>query len=247
MSLNEQKTNNDNNIINVSSVGKAFTTRSVLENIDLEIKKAQSVCLCGVNGIGKSTLLRIIAGLLEPDNGSVELGGYNLRKHPEKAKSLLGVVLHKSMVYPELTVSENLLFFANLYGIIDRTSRVKQLLENLGLGSYRYDRADILSRGLLQRLAIARALVHRPGVLLADEPFTGLDAHASQHLIDVLNKFADEGGSIIMTTHDVRTGLRCCDRVIVLDNRRLIFDEMTCNLDISGFAQDYLSYARSKN
>jgi heme exporter protein A len=247
MSLNEKERNNDRNIINVSSVDKAFATRSVLENIDLGIKKSQSVCLYGANGVGKSTLLRIIAGLLEPDHGSVELGGYNLRTHPEKTKSLLGVVFHKSMVYPELTVSENLLFFANLYGVKDCTYLVRQLLDDLGLGPYRYDRVDILSRGLLQRLAIARALVHRPAVLLADEPFTGLDTHASRHLIDVLNNFTHNGGSIIMTTHDVKTGLHCCNRVIVLDKRRLIFDEMTCNLETSGFAQDYLLYARSKN
>jgi heme exporter protein A len=245
--LNEQKINNNSSIIDVSSVDKSFTTRSVLENINLKIKKTQSVCLCGANGVGKSTLLRIIAGLLEPDQGSVELGGYNLRTHPEKAKSMFGVVFHKSMVYPELTVSENLLFFANLYGIQGRTSRVKQLLEDLALTPYRYDRADILSRGLLQRLAIARALVHQPVVLLADEPFTGLDAEASQHLVDFLNKFTDDGGSIIMTTHDVKTGLLCCDRIIVLDKRRLIFDEMTCNMDTSRFTRDYLLYARSRN
>jgi heme exporter protein A len=247
MSQKEQKTNSGHNIIKVSSVSKTFASRSVLENIDIEVKKTQSVCLCGANGVGKSTLLRIIAGLLEPDRGSIELGGYDLRNHPEKAGLQLGVVLHKSMVYPELTVRENLLFFANLYGAKNVPACVEELLEDVGLTAYRYDRADILSRGLLQRLAIARALVHRPAILLADEPFTGLDAEASQHLIDILNDFTDNGGSIMMTTHDVKTGLRCCNRAVVLDKRRLIFDEMTINLDISGFTQDYLSYARSKN
>ena len=247
MSQKEQTTDNGPAVINVSSVSKAFTSRSVLDKIDLEVNKTQSVCLCGANGVGKSTLLRIIAGLLEPDAGSIELGGYDLRNHPDKAGLQLGVVLHKSMVYPELTVRENLLFFANLYGLKDVRARVEELLEDVGLTAYRYDRAEILSRGLLQRLAIARALVHRPVILLADEPFTGLDAEAGRHLVDVLNHFTDNGGSVVMTTHDVRTGLRCCNRVVVLDQRRVIFDEMTNNLDLSDFAQDYLSYARSKN
>jgi ABC-type multidrug transport system ATPase subunit len=111
---------------------------------------------------------------------------------------------------------------------------------------YRYDRAGILSRGLLQRLAIARALVHRPVVLLTDEPFTGLDADACQHLITVLANFTRDGGTIVMTTHDINIGVKCCDRVVVLDRTRLIFDAMMCDIDINSFAQDYLSYARNE-
>jgi ABC-type multidrug transport system ATPase subunit len=151
------------------------------------------------------------------------------------------------MVYPNLTVRENLCFFANLYGIRDSASRIKELLEDIGLFSYRYDKAGILSRGLLQRLAIARALVHRPVVLLTDEPFTGLDAESRQHLITVLANFTDNGGTIVMTTHDMNIGIQCCDRVIVLDKTQLIFDAMTCEIDTASFVQDYLSYARSRN
>jgi heme ABC exporter ATP-binding subunit CcmA len=247
MNSKEQKSYDSNKVICISSVGKAFATRLVLDNIDLNVARGQSVCLCGVNGVGKSTLMRIISGLLEPDQGSVRLCGYNLRKDPEKAKPQLGVVSHKSMVYPNLTVRENLCFFANLYGIRDSASRVKELLGDIGLFSYRYDKAGILSRGLLQRLAIARALVHRPVVLLIDEPFTGLDAESRQHLITVLTNFTDNGGTIVMTTHDMNIGIRCCDRVIVLDKTQLIFDAMTCEIDTAGFVQDYLSYARSRN
>jgi heme exporter protein A len=151
------------------------------------------------------------------------------------------------MVYPDLTVFENLSFFANLYGVKDSATRVDELLEDVGLCSYRYDRANILSRGLLQRLAIARALIHRPVALLADEPFTGLDAEASKHLISVLSHFVGNGGTIVMTTHDVNIGTKCCDRVVVLDRTHLIFDAMMCDIDTTSFAQDYLSYARNKN
>ncbi len=247
MSKNEQTDDTKNSVISVNSLSKAFTTRLVLNNIDLEIGRAESVCICGVNGAGKSTLLRIIAGLLQPDQGSVRLCGYNVRKDPEKAKPQVGVIAHKSMVYPNLTVFENLSFFANLYGVKNGAARVEGLLEEIGLFSYRYDKAGILSRGLLQRLAIARALVHKPAVLLADEPFTGLDAEARQHLVTILASFADNGGTLVMTTHDVANSIQYCDRVMVLDRTHLIFDAMKCDIDTASFAQDYLLYARDTN
>ncbi len=233
-------------VINVKSVSKAFDTRRVLRDIAIDIGKAQAVLICGINGAGKTTLLRIIAGLLQPDQGSVELCGYNIRKDPEKAKSQFGMISHKSMVYPELTVLENLSFFAILYGVKDSETYITELLQDVGLSSYRYDTASILSRGLLQRLAIARALVHRPALLLADEPFTGLDAKACHHLITVLTEFTNNGGTIIMTTHDIDVGLQCCNRVVVLDKSNLIFDAGTSDIDKARFLKDYISYARSE-
>lgn len=247
MSEEKQTDRSNNAVIEISSVSKAFATRVVLENVDLDVIRSQSACLCGVNGAGKSTLLRIIAGLLHADAGSVRLNGYNVRTDPEKTKPQLGVISHKSMIYPDLTVSENLSFFANLYGVENSRVRITELLQEVSLYSYRYDKASILSRGLLQRLAIARALVHRPKVLLADEPFTGLDSEACKYLISVFADFTNAGGTIIMTTHDISIGLQCCDRILVLDKRRLIFDAMTSDIDTGDFAKDYLSYARNKN
>jgi heme exporter protein A len=233
-------------VINIKSVSKAFDTRNVLRDIAIDIDTEQAVLICGINGAGKTTLLRIIAGLLQPDQGSVELCGYNIRKDPEKAKSQFGMISHKSMVYPELTVLENLSFFATLYGVKDSDTYITKLLQDVGLLSYRYDTASILSRGLLQRLAIARALVHQPALLLADEPFTGLDAKACHHLITVLNEFTKNGGTIVMTTHDIDIGLKCCNRVVVLDKSNLIFDAKTSDIDKERFLKDYISYARSE-
>ena len=247
MSDQKQADRPNDSIVEIRSVSKAFATRRVLKNIDLDIGRSQSVCLSGVNGAGKSTLMRIVAGLLHPDAGSVSLNGHDVRKEPQKTKPQLGVISHKSMVYPDLTVSENLVFFANLYGVKSITSRIAELLKDVGLFSYRYDKASVLSRGLLQRLAIARALVHQPSVLLADEPFTGLDWEASKYLIGVFANFTDSGGTIIMTTHDTHVGLQCCERVVVLDKHKLIFDAMTQEIDTAAFTKDYLSYARNSN
>jgi heme exporter protein A len=246
MSVSKHKDLNCQAVINIDSVSKTFSTRQVLNNIELDISSAQSICICGVNGAGKSTLLRIIAGLLRPDLGSVKLNGYDVEKEPEKTKPLLGVISHKSMVYSNLTVFENLFFFATLYGVKKRAAHIKELLDDMGLYSYRYELASILSRGLLQRLAIARALVHQPTILLADEPFSGLDTEASNYLMSTLNDFRNNGGTIIMTTHDINIGIKCCSRVAVLDRAKLILDAEIHDVNIDLFTEDYLSYARGK-
>jgi heme exporter protein A len=241
MDQQEQK----NAVIDINSASKAFGAKRVLESVDFTMTRGQSVCLCGINGAGKSTLLRIIAGLLSPDKGTVCINGFDTKDEPEKTKAQLGVISHKSMVYSDLTVLENVDFFATLYGVKDKATRTEEILKDVGLFSYRYDKAGILSRGLLQRLAIVRALVHSPSLLIADEPFTGLDTIASKHLLFVLNKFTDKGGSIIMTTHNTNLGLQCCQRIVVLDKTKLIFDAKTSQIDSVSFSNDYLEYARN--
>jgi len=231
-------------VIEISSVTKKFGTRLVLRSIGLRVAGGSGICICGVNGAGKSTLLRIMAGLLKPEQGTVRICGYDVFAEPEETKSKLGLVSHKSILYPELTTFENLLFFARLYGLKDRQRRAQQLLDDVGLSSYTYDRTDVLSRGMLQRLSIARAMVHGPAVLLADEPFTGLDIEAGRHLVRVLAEFREDGGTLVMTTHDTHMALKCCDRVIVLDNCDFIFDAATSQIDTDSFMDDYLSYAR---
>ena len=234
-----------NMAVRLRSVSKAFGTKPVLRKVDLAVPRGQAVCLFGVNGAGKSTLLRIVAGLLRPDAGAVTINEFDIREHPEAAKRQLGMISHASMAYPELTVHENLAFAARLYGVPNRSGRIEELLTGTELMSFRHDRAGILSRGLLQRLAIARALLHQPAVLLADEPFTGLDAGAASRLRAIFEQFVQDGGTILMTTHDTRMGLRCCQRAVVLDQGVLILDVMKDRIDSDRFADDYLSYARS--
>jgi heme exporter protein A len=236
----------DEQVITISSVSKAFGSRLVLKNIELRITRGQGVCICGINGAGKSTLLRIISGLLRPSRGTVSLCGIDVGENPEQSRTQLGVISHKSMLYPDLTLSENLLFIARLYGVKGRHDRVRELLNDVGLWSFRYDKASVLSRGMLQRLAIARAIVHRPAVLLADEPFTGLDTKSCRHLIEVLGKFRRQGGTLVMTSHDTRLALECCGRVAVLDEHSFIFDALSSQIDSELFVEDYLSYAKER-
>jgi len=241
-----QTDNSAKTILGIGSVSKAFGPRPVLKDVTLDVPPGQAVCVCGINGAGKSTLLRIVAGLLRPDHGSITIRGRTLASHPEGFKRQLAMISHASMVYAELTVLENLNFAADLQGLSNRADRISRALSDMGLGPFRYDRAGTLSRGWLQRLAIARALLHEPAVLLADEPFTGLDLEAIGRLGAIFDEFIQRGRSLLMTTHDLNLGLRCCHRVIVLDRGAIILDAMVDDLDVERFADDYLSYARSQ-
>jgi len=233
--------------IDVAGVSKSFGNQLVLDDISFHLTAGQGLCICGANASGKTTLLRIMAGLLQSDAGAVQICGFDVKSQPQQAKAKLGAIFHKSMVYPQLTVIENLRFFALIYGVRDDTAHIQNLLEQTALMPYRYDRAGILSRGMMQRLSIARALVHKPVVLLADEPFTGLDADASNHLVAMLNSFEGKGGTVVMTTHDVNLSLQCCQQVAVLDRRKLIFNAKISEIDTAAFAKDYLLYARIDN
>lgn len=245
MSEKLQKPFGDTPVIIVSGVCKSFGSRSVLEAVSFQLTGGDGMCICGANGAGKTTLLRIIAGTLQPSDGRVEICGFNVREQSERTKAKVGAIFHKSMVYPQLTVEENLRFFARLYGVKDSSAHIQDLLERVGLMAYRYDIVGILSRGMMQRLAIARALVHKPTILLADEPFTGLDAEASKSLVAILRNFKKERGTIVMTTHSARFALQCCEKVAVLRNQKLAFKAKVSEIDIGEFAQDYLLYANN--
>jgi heme exporter protein A len=240
--LNREKENNS--VIEVNKVSKSFS-RSVLKEVSVSITQPQSVFICGINGAGKSTLLKILAGLLQPDSGSVHIHGKCLRREAEQVKSSLGVVMHGSMVYPDLTVQENLDFVARLYGLRSRTEKVAEMMERVGLHPFRYDKASVLSRGLLQRLSIGRALIHDPTVILADEPFTGLDTDSVRFFTESMEAFRQQGGTIVLTTHDAVQGIACSDRVIVIDRGGILFDRPTSEVDSEVFAKDYLAYARA--
>jgi len=235
----------DKPAVDVAGVCKSFWSQIVLKDINFRVEKGQGVCICGANAAGKTTLLRVIAGLLQPDAGMVRICGFDLKTHPQQAKAALGAIFHKSMVYSQLTALENLQFFARLNGIKNNEALIQRLLEQAGLLPYRYDKAAVLSRGMMQRLSIARALVNSPSVLLADEPFTGLDAEASKQLVAILRNFEGEGGTVVMATHDVNLSFQCCDHIVVLHEQKFIFNAKVCEIDTAAFAKDYLSYARA--
>ena len=141
---------------------------------------------------------------------------------------------------------ENLVFFAELYGIRDIRASVEQMLHEADLFEYRREKTGVLSRGMLQRLAIARSLLHRPKILLADEPFTGLDLKSRRFFRNTIEEFHANQGTLLLTTHDIQWGVDCCRRVLVLDGKKMIFDAQVADIEEAEFCRDYLAYIRKQ-
>lgn len=203
---------------------KRFDRHVVLRGVDLRLEQGERVALFGPNGAGKTTLLRILATLAQPTAGRVVIDGIPVREQPAEARRRLGVVAHQPYLYPDLTAAENLHFFARMYDVPGAGARVAELLEVVGLSGRASDRVGTFSRGMLQRLALARAILHRPAVLLLDEPDTGLDREGLRVLEALLVGQTEGGGTVLLTTHDLRFGLANAERALVLRGGRLVLD-----------------------
>ncbi len=204
---------------------RAFGNRIVLRQVELAIPAGQTVALTGANGAGKTTLLRCLAALNRPSSGEVFWF-----ERPARANSpacrLLGVVMHESWIYPHLTVRENLLFSARMYGIPEPSKPIERWLRCVGLERHCHDFSACLSRGMRQRLALARALIHDPRILLWDEPFSGLDRESSAWLRELLGMLRGEGKTVCFSTHDADVAQNHADRVLRLHAGRLWEQDM---------------------
>jgi heme exporter protein A len=190
-------------MITVKKLVKRFGLKTVLRGVDFEVQPGEFVALLGPNGAGKTTFLRILASLSRPSLGQVTVAGYQLPHEAAAVRARLGVVSHLPLLYGDLTAEENLRFYARMYGITDPHARITEVLEMVGLENRRRDLVRTFSRGMQQRLAIGRAVLHDPDVILFDEPYTGLDQDASAMLDDVLKTVAAKGRTVVMTSHDL--------------------------------------------
>jgi len=190
-------------VIEVRKLVKRFGLKTVLRGLDFTVQPGEFVALLGPNGAGKTTFLRILASLSRPSLGEVRVAGYSLPNEAAQVRARLGVVSHMPLLYPDLTAEENLRFYARMYGLEDQSARVTEVLEMVGLEKRRGDLVRTFSRGMQQRLAIGRAVIHDPEVMLFDEPYTGLDQDASEMLDEVLKSVAARGRTVVMTSHDL--------------------------------------------
>ena len=190
-------------MIIVKKLVKRFGLKTILRGVDFEVQPGEFVALLGPNGAGKTTLLRILASLSRPSLGEVNIAGYKLPQQAAQVRARLGVVSHLPLLYGDLSAEENLRFYARLFGIVNYELRITEVLEMTGLENRRRDLVRTFSRGMQQRLAIGRAVLHDPDVMLFDEPYTGLDQDASSMLDDVLKTVAAQGRTIVMTSHDL--------------------------------------------
>jgi heme exporter protein A len=214
--------------LSAAEVWRGFGRERVLRGVSLELTSGNSLAILGRNGSGKSTLLRVLAGLLRPARGRVLVGGEDLFAAP-RARARLGYVGHEPMLYGGLTVMENLRLYAALYGLPDPRARTEEACALLDLEAYRDTLTARLSRGLTQRAAVARAVLHRPQVLLLDEPFAGLDPDATARLAAHLDAFRAAGGTLILATHHPAEAARLSDTA-----RRLTGGRLTPPLPLAG-------------
>jgi heme exporter protein A len=211
-------------MIKIKGLMKQYGLNPVLRGINVQVAAGEFVTLVGPNGAGKSTLMRIVATLLRPDAGEVEIGGWPLSSHAHKVRRHIGLVSHQSLLYQDLTAAENLTFFARLYGLDNEADRVQQALKMVGLRARQRDPVSSFSRGMTQRLTIARATLHEPEVLLLDEPYTGLDQDAVALLDRLLLAEKERGRTVLMITHDLIHSLNVSDRILFLHNGRIVHE-----------------------
>lgn len=203
-------------MIRARGVVKAFGLKPVLRGLDFDVPQGSFVALLGPNGAGKTTFLRILTSLAKPTAGVVEIAGYRIPGQEAAARSLLGVVAHQPLLYGDLTAEENLRFYARMYAVAGVADRIQEVLRIVGLTRARHELVRAFSRGMQQRLAIARAILHSPQVLLLDEPHTGLDQEAAETLDELLENLAQAGSTIVMTSHDLPRAARLAERLDIL-------------------------------
>jgi heme ABC exporter ATP-binding subunit CcmA len=225
--------------VEVRGLKKSYGLKPILRGIDFALQQGQRMALLGANGAGKTTILRILAGLSRPSAGTIQVTGIDLLRDAQRVRQRVGLVAHQPYLYEELTVVENLLFFARLYAVEKARERVQELVERLGLEKRGRERVGSLSRGQVQRLAWARALVHDPHLLLLDEPDTGLDQEG-QHLInDLLAEHRARGGSVIFTTHQLEQALALSDSIVMLRHGRIAYRQDSAALTLQDLQEAY--------
>jgi heme exporter protein A len=208
-------------MIHVTKLIKRFGLKTILHGLDFQVAPGEFVALLGPNGAGKTTFLRILASLSRPTLGEVRIAGYRLPDQASAVRQRLGVVSHQPLLYGDLTAEENLRFFGRMYGVPDLNARILETLELVGLAPRRRDLVRTFSRGMQQRLAIGRAVLHDPDVMLFDEPHTGLDQDASLMLDGVLREVAALGRTVVMTSHDLARAADLASRFDVLSHGKI--------------------------
>jgi heme exporter protein A len=203
-------------MIEVRKLVKRFGLKTVLRDLDFHVEPGEFVALLGPNGTGKTTFLRILASLSRPTLGYVSIAGHSLPDQSAAVRRSLGVVSHLPLLYGDLTAEENLRFYGRMYDIPNLEARITEVLKMVGLENRRGDLVRTFSRGMQQRLAIGRAVLHDPEVMLFDEPYTGLDQDASTMLDEVLKTVGARGRTVVMTSHDLTRAEYLCTRFDVL-------------------------------
>ena len=231
--------------IEIRGLRKDFGDWPVLWDLDLTVDWGEFLVIFGANGVGKTTLLKVLSTQARPDAGEVWIGGIDRQRHARAVRRMVGVVAHNGMLYEDMTCQENLLFYGRMFGLKKLGPRVDEVLRLVGLDGRRHQKVRILSHGMLKRLSIARAVLHEPSILLLDEPEGGLDQEALETLGHLLESWKQEGRTVVMTTHNLEQGLAWGERVAILSGGKIAFEESRRVLDVAGFRGTYRQYVEA--
>jgi heme exporter protein A len=218
---------------------KVFGQREALRGVDLKVASGEFLTIVGPNGAGKSTLLRCFAGLTKPSTGQVLLRGHALDASAAELRRHIGLLSHETFLYDDLTAAENLRFYGRMYDVDELDSQIERLLRALSLYGRAHDPVRTYSRGMQQRLAIARVLLHQPSVILMDEPYTGLDQQAAENLGQMLMNMAGGRETLIMTTHHLEPVLQVGSRLAIMVEGRVVYDARKPELTLSELSKLY--------
>lgn len=226
------------NAIETKKLTKVFGDRKALDKVSIEMPEGAFLSIFGPNGAGKTTLVRTLATLSRATSGTALVAGFDAKEEPDKVREHIGLISHNPMLYPDLTAMENLMFTAQLYGVVNAEERVRELLRAVELDHRRFDVVRTFSRGMTQRLSIARALMNDPDVVFLDEPYAGLDPHAVE-IFDGLIEQLRDGRTFIMVSHDLQKGFDVCTHALVLARGRVVSYAPKEDIDFEQFRQLY--------
>jgi ABC-type multidrug transport system ATPase subunit len=227
--------------IEVEGLTKSFGHHFALKKVNLRVKKGRFLTIFGPNGAGKTTLIRTLSTLTKPTSGNLRVAGFDLEEG-EELRRRIGVISHQTFLYDDLTAYENIRFYGRMYDVENLEPRVEEVIEEVGLSLRKHELVRTFSRGMQQRLSIARAIVHHPEVLFFDEPYSGLDQHAAKNFKDLLKGLHTGERTIVMTTHDLSRGLEISDRVAILVRGRMVYEEEIKNINREVFEKTYFAH-----
>lgn len=225
--------------LEIAGLKKSFGFKPILRGIDLSLYAGERVALMGANGAGKTTLLRILVGLTSPSGGTASVDGLDIVRDVQQVRHLAGFVAHQPYLYDELTALENLLFFAKMYTVKDAQQRAWQLLQKVGLEKRARERVGVLSRGQVQRLSLARALLHSPRLLLLDEPDSGLDQQGYELIETLITEHSAQGGTVLFTTHQLERARQLSGSIAMLERGHIAFHKKVAELEPDKMRQEY--------
>lgn len=227
--------------VETENLKHSFGHIDALNGINLKVKVGDFLTIFGPNGAGKTTLIKVLSNLIHPSSGKAFIHGDDISESKDAIRSKIGLISHNTFSYNNLSPYENLMFYGKLYGLSNPDTRIKELLEEVELSHRLHDPVRTFSRGMQQRLSIARAMLNNPSIVFLDEPYTGLDLHAAKILTGILKKLHTDQNTIIMITHNLKQGLEISDQVVIMASGKIVFQKPTPEINADEFEQIYFN------